>query len=83
MTKRAVTSWAEDVMHGLSESEAKGWEALDFHEVNAIPEVEMQHYARRPQGRRRDVIVILPATSRRNVIASDCVVTVIDDVASD
>jgi hypothetical protein len=49
MTKRAVTSWADDVMHGLSESEAKGWQAMDFREV------EMQHYARR-----RDVIVILP-----------------------
>jgi hypothetical protein len=36
-------------MHGLSDSEAKGWQALDFREANAIPEVEMQHYTRRPQ----------------------------------
>jgi hypothetical protein len=35
-------------MHGLSESEAKGWQALDFREANAIPELEMQHYAQRP-----------------------------------
>jgi hypothetical protein len=40
-------------MHGLSESEAKGWQAVDFREDNTIPKVEMQH-----------VIVILP----RNVI---------------
>jgi hypothetical protein len=45
MTKRAVTSWTDDVMHGLSESEAKGWQAMDFREANAIPEVEMQRYA--------------------------------------
>jgi hypothetical protein len=45
MTKRAVTQWADDIMHGLSGSEAKGWQALDFCEANAIPEVEMQHYA--------------------------------------
>jgi hypothetical protein len=31
------------------ESEAKGWQALDFREANAIPKVEMQHYARYPQ----------------------------------
>jgi hypothetical protein len=64
-----VPSWANDVMHRLSESEAKGWQALDFREANAIPEVEMQHYARRPLWRRRDVII-----SPRNLI---------DDVASD
>jgi hypothetical protein len=45
MTKRARTSWADDVMHGLCESDAKGWQALDFREVNAIPEVEIKHYA--------------------------------------
>jgi hypothetical protein len=44
-----VTSWADDVMQGLSESEAKGWQAMDFREANTIPEVKMQHYARRPQ----------------------------------
>jgi hypothetical protein len=33
-------------MPGLSESEAKGSQALDFREANAIPEVEMQQYAR-------------------------------------
>jgi hypothetical protein len=36
-------------MHGLSESEAKGWQALYFREATAIPEVKKQHYARRPQ----------------------------------
>jgi hypothetical protein len=30
-------------MHGLSENEAKGWQALDFHEASGIPEVKMQH----------------------------------------
>jgi hypothetical protein len=75
MTKRAVTSWADDVMHGLSENEAKGWQALDFREANTIPEVEMQHYARHPQ-------LMLSSfrlpNSRHNVIddvPSDCVVT--------
>jgi hypothetical protein len=38
-------SWADDVMHGLITSEAKGWQALDFREANAIPEVERQHFA--------------------------------------
>jgi hypothetical protein len=48
MTKWAATSRADDVMHGLSETEsdAKGWQALDFPEANAIPEVEMQHSLR-------------------------------------
>jgi hypothetical protein len=45
-------------MHGLSDSEANVWQAHDFREANAIPEVKMQHYARRPQWRRRNVIVI-------------------------
>jgi hypothetical protein len=49
MTKWVVTSWADDIMHRLSESEAKGWQALDFREANNIPEVEMQHYAQRLQ----------------------------------
>jgi hypothetical protein len=35
-----VTSWASDVTPGWSESKAKGWQAQDFHEVSAIPNVE-------------------------------------------
>jgi hypothetical protein len=75
MTKRAVTSWADGVMHGLSESEAKGWQALDFYEANAIAEFEMQHYVL------SDAVMTLSSfrlpNSRCNVIddvASDCIV---------
>jgi hypothetical protein len=83
MTKRGVTSWwADDVMHGLSESEAKGWQDLDFREVDAFPKSKCNT----TDDVLSDAIVISSRNTNDYVIASDCVVTSLlttHDVLSD